>query len=696
MIGGYPPSHEVPASGLRALADRAGELLMMIGDDRRLSFANTAFERVLGYRPADLLGRDVFELIAPDDIPGLAAAIAELTGRSDGEASADFRMQSADGAWHAMTSHATNRLTDPDIGCFVVCLREIAGVPAASPRAVDNAYRRLLEQAAVGIFSADFDGRMRSGNESLCDLLGYSIQELVQMSIFDLVDPNRADEAQAFSEAFDTGVSSHPSPARLIDARGVGVDVEIIWWLVDGDGDGHYEGIVREIARRNTRRRSRAVERFRALHDPLTGLPNRALLDDRIAHAFARRKRNGGGVAVLLVGLDDFKLVNDALGHETGDAVLCELSTRLKAILRPEETLARLGGDEFCLIVERVIGYPDALELAGRIKAVLAEPFALRGTDWLQGGSIGIALANGEPFASTDLLRDADTALNRAKATGKGKIELFDAALRTQLLRRLEVSRALEKALDEESLEIVYQPIVSLSDGTVFAVEALVRWRHPQWGMVEPEEFISLAEDNRLILRLGRFMLRRAAAQIAIWRVDLPGLLPNGIGVNISARELAETDFVAHLAAVRCRHGLDVRDLALELTERVVVDHRHPTVRANLAALASDGVRLVLDDFGTGYSALASLNRFPLLALKIDRYFTSEIKSPSDDSPVIRAVISLGRELGLTVTAEGIETRVQLDYLRALGCERGQGFLLGRPETAAATTAMLHQGPNPL
>ncbi len=270
---------------------------------------------------------------------------------------------------------------------------------------------------------------------------------------------------------------------------------------------------------------------------------------------------------------------------------------------------------------------------------------------------------------------------------------MFDEELRAQLLRRVEVTAGLEAALlADEELELVYQPVVSLRDGGIIAAEALVRWRHPRLGIIGPDEFIPIAEETGLIVPLGRYMLTRGAAQAARWRAELPGLLPNGVGVNVSARELAEPGFAEEFAETLARNGLGSGDMALELTERAFIDDRDAAVAENLAALTRQGVRLVLDDFGSGYSALASLKRFPLAAVKIDKFFVDAIKSPGDEAPVIRAVLGLGRALDLTVTAEGIETQVQLDFVRAAGCDNAQGFLLGRPLAAVEFSTLLRTG----
>jgi EAL domain-containing protein (putative c-di-GMP-specific phosphodiesterase class I) len=306
--------------------------------------------------------------------------------------------------------------------------------------------------------------------------------------------------------------------------------------------------------------------------------------------------------------------------------------------------------------------------------------------------SVGVALANGDARTGRDLLRDADTALLRAKQTGK-PFELFDTRLRDQLLRQVTLTRELERAISEDTFDLVYQPIVSLTDGRIHSVEQLARWTHPDFDTISPEEFIPLAEKTGLIVPLGRLLIERAAMQVARWRLEFPDLLPGGICVNLAGRELEEADFAAFIDATLTRHGLTSRDIELELTERVFIDERHPTVSANLRALSAAGHRLVLDDFGSGYSALSSLKRLPLWALKIDKFFTAAIHTATDAAPVTRAVVGLGRALDMHVTAEGIETQTQLDYARAVGVDHGQGYLLAAPQPADDVAALLRAGP---
>ncbi len=423
---------------------------------------------------------------------------------------------------------------------------------------------------------------------------------------------------------------------------------------------------------------------YQALHDGLTGLPNRALLIDRLAQAFSRSRRHRKEIAVMLLDVDNFKLINESLGHGAGDELLVDLARRLSTVVRSSETIARLGGDEFALVAEGRFAKNELGVLAERILSVFAQPFVVKGVTRDVSGSLGIALGRPEDdSAAADILRDADAAMYRAKSRGKGCFDIFDYGLRKELLRNIELGAALTNALEVGEFEVCYQPIVTTTDGTTLALEALIRWPHPSWGWVQPSEFIPLAEESGMIVRLDEYVLREAVRHLAQLRRRSPTVLPLGVFVNISPRDLAEPGFPALAAAIIAEHGLLPTDVAFELTERVFIDD-HDTVLDNLSELTERGIRLLLDDFGTGYSALASLQRFPLAAIKIDRYFIEAIRSPGDEAPIVRAVIGLGHALGLMVIAEGIETQAQLDYLRRLDCDAVQGFLVGRPLPSGA------------
>ncbi len=425
-----------------------------------------------------------------------------------------------------------------------------------------------------------------------------------------------------------------------------------------------------------------AEVRHRALHDPLTSLPNRALALDRLEGALARRRRDGRAVAVLLADLDQFKLVNDSLGHAAGDDLLVALAPRLHDAVRPSDTVARLGGDEFLVVCEQLDGAHEAIRVAERVAQAIKQPIVLSAGEHFITASIGIAVAESADALPDDLLRDADAAMYRAKERGRGRYELFDEVLRKRVLLRLRTENELRRALVQGELRVVYQPVVELAGGTVTAVEALVRWQHPQRGLLDPVDFIPVAEDSGLIGALGDWVLAAACRDGAAWQQRFPRADPLLVCVNASPRQLANAAFPARVADIMSRNGLAPGSLALEITESVLMEEAHAPVTV-LASLREYGLRLMLDDFGTGYSSLAYLKRFPLDVLKIDRSFIAGLGRDEEDSAIVAAIIQMARTLGLTVVAEGVERPEQLERLRELDCDRVQGRLIAEPMPAA-------------
>ena len=424
-----------------------------------------------------------------------------------------------------------------------------------------------------------------------------------------------------------------------------------------------------------------------ALHDPLTGLPNRSLLLDRIEVALARSARHGRTVAVLFLDLDRFKLINDSRGHAAGDVVLRAVAERLRAAVRPSDTVGRLGGDEFVVVCEDAAVW-EATLLGERLIRTLEEPFQVEGGEVFVTVSVGIAIAE-ETVSADELLRDADVAMYQAKQRGRARCEFFDEAMRTEAARRLETATALHRALERREIETFYQPMIDLKTGAIVGVEALVRWNHPERGLISPASFIPLAEEQGLIIPIGAAVLDDACGQWARWREEFPDRDPLVLNVNISARQLHSPDFVESIRAVLLAYGVDPGALCLELTESVLIDDVE-TQRHTLAALRQLGVALAIDDFGTGYSSLSYLKRFPVNGIKIDHTFVAGLGRDAFDSAIIESVIELAHAVGLHVTAEGVETLDQLLRLRALGCDFAQGYYFARPQPAAELDALLN------
>ncbi len=418
-----------------------------------------------------------------------------------------------------------------------------------------------------------------------------------------------------------------------------------------------------------------------AFQDPLTSLPNRALFMDRLAHALARTERRPQHVAVLFLDIDRFKVINDSLGHGVGDQALGELSRRLTECVRPEDTIARLGGDEFAILLEDLDDADGATAVAERVAKALEAPFVLEGREVVVTMSVGVALNTRRPIAPDELLRDADLAMYRAKGKGKNRYEVFDADTGAPAIHRLDLELDLRSAVARDEFRLHYQPVVQLETGRVTEFEALVRWQHKDRGLLAPEAFIGLTEETGLIISIGQWVLTEACRQARRWQEQRPSDPPLTIGINLSARQLQDPDLIGLVSRVLADSGLDPRSLKFEITESVVMQDA-PSTLATLHTLRELGIRLAIDDFGTGYSSLGYLKRFPIDTLKIDRSFVEGIVTDPEDAAIVQAVISVAKSLGLSVTAEGIETEAQLRRLKELGCDRGQGFYFGQPLAA--------------
>ncbi len=432
--------------------------------------------------------------------------------------------------------------------------------------------------------------------------------------------------------------------------------------------------------------------RERALHDSLTGLPNRVLFVDRLDHALARLGRREARAAILFLDIDHFKLVNDSLGHQVGDELLAAAAPRIKQALRGSDTVARFGGDEFGILLEDIASERDAIETAERIAAIFARPFVLSGSEHFVTTSIGIALAAGGERAD-DLIRDADAAMYRAKDRGRARYEVFDEGMRGRAMERLRVENDLRRALERDELRLEYQPVVSLTNFSIVGVEALLRWRHPERGEISPAEFVPIAEENGLIEPIGRWVLERACRQAAEWYQVRPDSAPINMSVNLSAVQVARRSLPDVVQSVLRATGLDPACLSLEITETVMVRDADGLGEV-LHALKALGVRLVLDDFGTGYSSLSYLTRLPLDVLKVDRSFVDGLGSEPRDTAITETIIAMSRALSLDVVAEGVETSDHVRELSRLGCTLAQGFHFSRAVPADEITSALREGPH--
>jgi diguanylate cyclase len=432
------------------------------------------------------------------------------------------------------------------------------------------------------------------------------------------------------------------------------------------------------------------------LRDPLTGLPSRLLFNNRLTQALERlQRRRGRYVAVLFLDLDRFKVINDSLGHTAGDKLIVAVAERLRHSLRRHETVARFGGDEFAILCEDISDEQDAIAVGERVLRSFATPFHLAHGETMSAASLGIALSADPDQNVEELIRDADAAMYRAKEAGGGRLMLFDEVTRQRALTRLHTERALRAAIEREEFRVYFQPEVSVETGAIVGLEALVRWEHPDDGLVGPDRFIALAEETGLIVPIGTWVLNESCRLAQRWQAERAEGDPLVVRVNVSARQLAHDDLIDIVAAALERTGMDPSQLCLEVTESVLVEDPESSIRT-LASLKQLGVKIAVDDFGTGYSSLEYLRSFPVDCVKIDRSFVRGIPHSSEDVAIVNAVIELGHALGLSVTAEGVETSEQLGNLQTTGCDTAQGYLFSRPEHPDVVEKLLLESAEPV
>ena len=426
------------------------------------------------------------------------------------------------------------------------------------------------------------------------------------------------------------------------------------------------------------RRRSESELEHQATHDPLTALPNRTLLRDRLVGAIQRLERTPGTVAVLFVDIDNFKVINDSLGHDRGDQLLQAMSARLQSAVRPGDVVARFGGDEFVVLCDNLSGIDEAERVGERIGALAASPFLLDGSQYVVSVSTGIAATTSATSTAGDLLRDADSAMYQAKLAGRSRFTVFADSMRKNAVHRLETEVALREAILGDQLRLHYQPSIELATRKFTAVEALVRWQHPTRGMISPADFIPIAEETGLIVPLGEWVLREACRQIQLWREQDPRLSDLRVAVNLSGRQIEEPDIDLVVSRVLVQSGLPAANLVLEITESVLMSDAQRAIQV-LTRLKSLGCRLSIDDFGTGYSSLSYLKKFPVDLLKVDQSFVAGLGIDDDDAAIVKAIISLAQSLGLDTVGEGAETQQQVDMLEQFGCTKIQGYFFHRP-----------------
>jgi len=559
-------------------------------------------------------------------------------------------------------------------------------------RRSEERFRSLVQNSVDVNMVLRPDGTISYESPAAERVLGLHVEDRIGTPALEIVHPEDRDFAERLlDDVVHTPGAEISGELRARHADGSWRTIETV--LKNFLDDPAVEGVVVNYRDITTRKTLEEELRRQAFHDSLTGLANRALFADRLEHALARTRRFGHPVAVLFLDLDDFKTVNDSLGHGEGDALLIAVGKRLAGAMRAGDTIARMGGDEFAVLVEDPSDAAAPIAVAERLLAILELPFEIGSKELFVHASVGVAVSTGQTKDGDELLRDADVSMYTAKNKGKNRVEVFEPSMHAAAMARLALKGDLERALERGEFGLLYQPIMRLASREVVGVEALVRWHHPRRGMVGPAEFIPVAEETGLILPLGRWVLEEACRQAVAWDARLDQRL--AMSVNVSGRQIHQPGFVEEVRGILAATGLQPARLTLELTESVLMQDVGATT-VTLTALKALGVRLAIDDFGTGYSSLSYLRRFPIDELKIDRSFVATIEDGAEQSALVRSILKLGETMHLQTVAEGIEEAGQLAELQHLGAGFGQGYLFARPLEPDAVVALVAPAANQL
>ncbi len=653
---------------------------------------NARFEQLLGYTESTLTAQfaSLDELIHPDDRLRVRAELAASRGRSC-QVQLEYRLRRAEGEYVWVQDEAV-LAGDGRTGYLLDITRHVTAVEEL--RVSEERFRTLLLNIPGAMYrcAAKSNWDMEFISDNVETIAGYPASDFIGSRVRTFASVIHPDDRHAVELGVDEALGRREP--FILEYRIVRADGGVAWVYEKGQGvfgqDGEVlwlDGAIFDITERKLLQEELSRQAF---YDSLTGLANRALFDDRMKHALAHADRRGHRLAVLLLDLDGFKIINDSLGHQAGDQVLVMVAQRIEACCRLSDTVARLGGDEFAVLLEEGVDESAAKSVAGRLLDILREPFLVKGREMHVSGSIGIALHEGSAASTDDLLRDADAAMYCAKSRGRDRYELFEPSMHTRAVQLFELNADLQKGLDQGQFVVHYQPILDLAAEELQGVEALVRWQHPERGLLAPDEFIPVAEQSGLIVPLGTWVLREACRQMQTWRGAFPDRKPS-LSVNLSPRQLYEPDLVAQVRAVLEETGFDPGGLILEITEGALLQGVEETKR-KLADLKRLGVRLAIDDFGNGSTTLAYLGEFPVDILKIDRSFIRGMSDNPEGRILVQAILDLARALHLDTVAEGIEMPEQRTELLTSGCASGQGFFFEEPVVPERIAGLLDGG----
>ncbi|NLV55657.1 MAG: EAL domain-containing protein [Acidimicrobiales bacterium] len=670
----------------RVMIENSSDLILVVAPDGTISFITPAVRRLLGRTAFDLIGRPLADLT--DDDLELLDGLIERSAASTFTPPIEVRLRHADGHHRWFEAVARDLTDDPELEGVILNCREVTDRKDAEVRLYrsEARFRALVQNVSDVVAVIDDWGRFTYVSPAITRLLGYRPEQLLDTPATAVI---ASDERQSV-ERILTGalrVAAGDLIDESLELRAIAMDGSsriLDVTVTDLRHDPAVQGVVLNARDVTLRKQLESSLRHQADHDSLTGLPNRshfARLVEETAVA------DGGSACVLFIDLDDFKTVNDSLGHAVGDELLVAVAQRLTASLPPEATPARLGGDEFAVLVRPTEDDLGPVGVALRLLHELRSPFDINGWEIVVTASIGIAAVGDQGTTPEVVLRNADMAMYLAKERGKDRVELFEEAMHVTAFERLELKADLARAITSGQLALVYQPVVALETGRITGAEALVRWDHPRRGRLSPDAFISIAEETGLIVQLGQWVLEEACQQLRTWQLSLPGDAALSMSVNLSVRQLEQASIIDSVRGVVDQFALDPSTLTLEITETVVIDHME-TDRSRLTALKALGVQIALDDFGVGYSSLRYVDDLPVDVLKVDRSFVAGIVG-GEATPVLEAIVALSRRLGVHTVAEGIETQEQINVLRRMGCDLGQGFWFSPPVTSEVFTEML-------